>query len=161
MKGFPANRLEGTRRPGAVALEDCLEASTDFIFLRTTQASLDSLLSCYDFSDLRTRVSRTVEWLFSKHAKLLIRGTLESQENEPPVFLTVFDGQMRRRMELGLGQSTCTSVSYLESNGMEHLEEGLKVLRVWEQGSNAGQWHEHDLLADELKTLPMVHQGGR
>jgi hypothetical protein len=77
---------------------------------------------------LRAREPEPVHWLFSSQDILLIRscGVQEAQSGLP--FLTVFDQAIEPRVRVGLGQEATAPVHYLEAEGVEYLEQGMRVL---------------------------------
>jgi hypothetical protein len=129
-RGFPVTELIELERPGVVALEDARRASSDFLFLRTTRGSLTDFLAGYDFEPVRLQNHDLVAWLVSTTDILLIRSSgVEAALSGGPL-LTVFDHAMRPRMWLGPGQAAPTPIRYREADGMEYLEQGLRVLSV-------------------------------
>ncbi len=133
VSGVGVRDLPGHARPGVVALEDALRASSDFLFLRTTRSSLNVLLAQYDWEPLREYAKEIWIWLSSADPVLLIRSPRCRRRETPAPFLTAFDPQMQPRIELGLNQDV-GPVAYREFAGVEYLAEGLRVLRVWECG---------------------------
>ena len=128
---YSVSELGDLERPGVVALEDARRAAPDFQLLRTTRQSLTDLLQGYDFEPLRAREPELVRWLFSARNMLLIRscGVQAAQSGLP--FLTIFGQAIESRVRLGLGQEGVTPVCYLEADGVEYLEEGMRVLGPW------------------------------
>jgi hypothetical protein len=130
-RGYSNTELGGPERPGVVALEDARKAATDFRFLRTTRQSLTDFLRGYDFEPLHSREPELVHWLFSARHILLIRtGGIQAAQAGLP-FLTVFDQALEPRLRLGLGQDPTSPVCYLEADGIEYLEQGMRVLGPW------------------------------
>jgi len=130
-RGYSVSELGDLERPGVVALEDARKAAPDFRFLRTTRQSLTDLLGGYDFEPLRALEPELVHWLFSARDVLLIRscGIQGAQSGWP--FLTVFDQAMKPRLSLVLGQDSLIPVRYVEADGVEYLEQGMRVRGPW------------------------------
>ncbi len=133
VRGVGVQDLPGHARPGVVALEDALRASSDFVFLRTIRSSLHGLLGQYDWEPLREHAEEAWNWLSSADLVLLIRSPRCRLGQTPAPLMTAFDPQMQPRIELGLYQEV-GPVAYREFAGVEYLAEGLRVLRVWECG---------------------------
>ena len=152
-RGFPVTELSELARPGVVALEDARRASSDFLFLRTTRGSLTDFLAGYDFQPVRVRDHDLVDWLVSTTHILLIRSCgVEAALSGGPL-LTVFDQAMRPRMWLGLGQDARTPIRYREADGMEYLEQGLRVLSVGAT-DHRGATIQRDFSGGDLRLPP-------
>lgn len=84
-------------------------------------------------------------------ARQLIRSgeTWPSEPSRP--LLIAIDEHMRRRLELGPAQEENEPIRYREFGGIEHLERGLQVLRVWEQDTASGQLVPHVFHDAKLK----------
>jgi hypothetical protein len=138
VRGFPVSQLECFERPGVVALEDAQRAAADFLFVCTTRQSLSDFLQQYDFGRLQACDPALVEWLLSAPRVLLIRTAGPSATEPGQPLLTLFDGTMRPRVELGLAQEGRGPIRYTESGGVEFIEEGLRVLRFCAVDSDGG-----------------------
>jgi hypothetical protein len=152
-RGIPVGELplhEG--RGNVVALEDARRSCGDFVFLRTTRSSLQGLLSQYDLTPLRDHALETGEWLTAARDVLLIRSPRSRIGVAPVPLLTAFDADMQPRIEFGLGQNDQGPVAYRESGGVEYLEHGLCVLRVWDLEN--GRRQQRDLQDKDLLLLP-------
>jgi hypothetical protein len=123
-------------RPGVVSLEDAMQASDDFIFLRTTRSSLDHLLWQYRFEDALS--ADDLAWLergrvllirtaTSFHGSAVERTAFEAPASSTPL-LTAFDEHYQPRLQFALGQHGDDPVRYVEWDGEEHLEGGLRLM---------------------------------
>jgi len=157
-RGFPVPELGNPERPGVVALEDARRAASDFLFLRTTRQSLHDFLSGYDFGPLQGGHRALVDWLFSAKDILLIRSSGIHAAHSGRPFLTVFDQGMQARVRLGLGQEVSTSIRYQEADGMEYLEQWLRVLSTG-TASTGTLLEARDFNAGDLRLPPRLGQG--
>jgi hypothetical protein len=123
------------------------------LLLRVTRQSLGDFLSQYDFGALKEREPDLVEWLFSANTVLMIRAADAVKRKPSEPFLMVCDGQMRLRIEIGLGQESGVPVRYLEFSGAEYLEKGLRVLRVWHVDGTMPHFRRKRRLVDENVVL--------
>ena len=157
IKGFPVSRLDAPERPGVVGLEEAHKLASDFLFLRATRQSLGDFLSQYDFGPLKEREPDLVDWLFSAKSVLMIRAADAAKRKPSEPVLMVYDGQMRLRIEIGLGQESGVPVRYLEFSGAEYLEKGLRVLRVWHfDGTMPHYRHKRGLVDENVVLAPKL-----
>ncbi|HEV3115537.1 MAG TPA: hypothetical protein VGY58_00700, partial [Gemmataceae bacterium] len=94
--GVPLKTLPGTQRPGAVSLADAAKVASDWVLLRTTRQTVQAFLELFDFAALGRDLD--VDYL-DPSTKLLIVSAVSVGEAQPGVLL-VYDGQLRRRLEL-------------------------------------------------------------
>ena len=154
VRGLPVSGLGGAAQRGTVALEDAQIAAADFVFLRTTRQSLKQFFSHYEFDSLAACAPGPTNWLLSAQRVLLIRTGRAPVPDTVGSFLVAFDDRMQPRMEFGLGQLDAAQVRYVEARGVEYLEHGFRVLRVWEPDGAGNSWRERDQCANEVRVPP-------
>ncbi len=120
-------------RPEIVSLDDALKAADDFLLLRTTRRTVADFLVQFDFAPLMQRFS--LDYLLNGKRVLILRSA------EVPGIVTVYDGDLRRRLELQVRPEQ----GYAQRGGTEYPAAGLQVLRIWEPDER----REYDLSAEE------------
>jgi hypothetical protein len=158
IKAVPVAGFLGHSRGSVVALEDAKRAAMDFVFLRTTRSSLDSLLSRYDLRPMRDHAQEAWRWLTQARDVLLIR--TPRLPSDARAFMIAYDQDMRPRVEFGLAQEPAQPVRYIEHACGEYLVGGLRVLRILDCTADSATSIAHDphrqdiILAPELGVMP-------
>jgi hypothetical protein len=119
IKGLPLDAVGSPPRPGVIALSDARRAAPDFVFLRTTTATLHDLFEQYDFTPLRERFR--LDFLSQPRNLLLARAAKNTS-------LILYDAALRPRLELEVDPR----LGYQRCAGREYPVAGLHVLRLWE-----------------------------
>jgi hypothetical protein len=119
LNGLPADAVGNPLRPGVIALSDARRAAPDFVFLRTTTATIRDLFEQYDFAPLRDRFR--LDFLSQPRNFMLARAPNGTS-------LILYDAALRRRMELEVDARS----GYQRRAGYEYPVAGLRVLRIWE-----------------------------
>jgi hypothetical protein len=132
LPGAPARDYGQAPRPGVPSLEDALQVSADFVFLRSTRQSLDDFLGGYDWSWLARHSPGTAGWLFSSRRALVLRAPAAAS-NE----LVLCAGEAGQAPRLWLRPADPGQAPYCEWCGQEYLAAGL-ALALSAQGSPAG-----------------------
>jgi hypothetical protein len=73
VSAVPLRDLSVVERPGVVSIADAAKAATDFAFLRTTRATLDTLLGCLDLHALAGESPADYDWLVRDKHVLLVQ----------------------------------------------------------------------------------------
>jgi hypothetical protein len=129
--GLPLDAVGSPPRPGVIALSDARHVAPDFVFLRSTSATLRDLFDQYDFTPLRQRFRR--DFLSQPRDLLLARAASGTS-------LILYDAALRPRLELEVD----TRLGYQRRAGSEYPAAGLRVLRIWE-GVGSGLLSERDM----------------
>ncbi len=137
--GLPLDRVGGASRPGAVSLTDARGAAPDFVLRRTTPGSLAALLEQFDFAPLAGRFN--LAFLFRREA-LVARSPAGAG-------VLVYDLSFRPRIDLRVAEG-----NFAQRAGLEYPAGGLLAVRVWEEGSAAGELRLHDLTAAPVALPP-------
>lgn len=151
IKAVPVAGFPGHSRGIVVALEDAKRAAMDFVFLRTTRSSLDSLLSRYDLRPLRDHAQEVWKWLTQGRDVLLIR--TPRLPSDAGAFIIAYDRDMLPRVEFGLGEPV-RPVRYIEHAGGEYLVGGLRVLRILDYTGDSATSIAHDLHRQDIVLQP-------
>jgi hypothetical protein len=134
------------QRPGVVSLRDMARVAPDFVLRRTLPGSAQEFLDLFNFIPLWERSSL-------KHlapgARFLLVGGPEGPTRRQ-IFLTVYDAEFRRRVELAVGDAGRTR----RRAGVEFPVQGLRVLRLWEEAG--GSLQEADLTGEGVWLRPQV-----
>jgi hypothetical protein len=125
VQGWADHRGRLPARPGTPCLEDANLAAPDFVFLCTTRGSLDELLRCFDWSELRRALPEEYAWLTQARDVLLIRVAAETPPPGQPL-LAAIDSEGRRHWHLCLPSAERTP-EYTEEGGLEWLAAGLTL----------------------------------
>jgi hypothetical protein len=143
--GVSADSLQTAERPGVVSLADLAKAGPDFVLVRSTRRSLDTLFAAYDLAPLARAAPSAFELLTGSSPRLLVpAGTTGSAA----ATLRVYDSQARPRLELALETGAPGSSPYCERAGSEWAPR-LKVVRAWE-ASGEGEAAPHDFAAEPI-----------
>jgi hypothetical protein len=118
VKGIPVASLRRDR-PALVSLEDARKAAEDFVLLRTTRQAVEAFRARYDLTHLEEGFPP--EFLTSGRPVLIM--------SETPGVLTIYDGELRRRLELQINSEQ----GYEIRRGLESPVGGLRLLRSWAQ----------------------------
>jgi hypothetical protein len=119
--GLPLDAIGTTPRPGVVSLADARQASPDFVFLRTTAASLQDLLDLFDFTPMAA--SCDIGFLTVQRRALVARSAKGTG-------IVVYDEQFRPRLEL----EVAIEQGYATRAGCEFPGGGLRLVRAWDEG---------------------------
>jgi hypothetical protein len=152
INAVPVAAFLGHSRGSVVALEDAKRAAMDFVFLRTTRRSLDSLLSQYDLRPLRDHAPEVWKWLTQTRHVLLIR--TPRLPSDRGAFIIAYDQEMRPRVEFGLGQEPTPPVRYTEHACREYLLGGLCVLRILKCTGDSATSVAHSLHRQDIILQP-------
>jgi hypothetical protein len=133
-----------------VSLADVRRAADDFVLLRTTRQGLADFAAQYDLTPLTGRFG--LDFLTRDRDALIVPAPAAPGATER--VLVVYDGLLRRRLELGLDREQ----GYEAGPGGEHLRGGLRVLKVWEPPEGGQAAREHDLRGQGM-TLPPLAGG--
>jgi hypothetical protein len=134
--GLPRDAVGAVSRPGVVSLADARQASADFVFLRTTAASLQDLLDLFDFTPLAARFD--ISFLIVQRRALVARAASGSA-------VVVYDEQLWPRLEL----ETVAEQGYASRAGYEYPLCGLKAVRGWAESGDS-------LVAHDLHAGPIL-----
>jgi hypothetical protein len=121
-RGVPLEDLPRIARPGSVVLTDAWQSATDFLFLRSTSASVRHLFATFDFAPLWQQFR--LDDIVPLHSLLIFNAT---KDETPRV--AICDAQGRRRVELAFDPSA----GYRRRAGQETPARGLQVEKVWER----------------------------
>ncbi len=119
LHGLPLEMVGTRPRPGVVALGDARQAAPDFVFQRTTTASLQGLLDLFDFRSLPSQYD--LDFLIRQRQALI------AQAAQGPG-LVIYDGQLRPRLEMEI----VTEEGYCNRAGREYPAGGLRILHIWD-----------------------------
>src|SRR5262249_33724380 len=97
------------------------QASPDFVFLRTTAASLQDLLDLFDFTPMAA--SCDIGFLTVQRRALVARSAKGTG-------IVVYDEQFRPRLEL----EVAIEQGYATRAGCEFPGGGLRLVRAWDEG---------------------------
>jgi hypothetical protein len=116
--GVPVFTIPASPRPGVASLADARQASRDFVFLHTTERTLQ------EFRDLYGRD------LFAglDGQRLLVVGSARVAPR-PELVLTIHDATGRPRREL----TADPRAGFVLRRGVEHPRGGLKATRTWNE----------------------------
>jgi hypothetical protein len=128
--GIPAAELSARDRPGVVSLTDANKAAADFVFVRTTRGSLNSLLAQFDWQALEASFPTAVRWLREGADVVLIQHT---PSESPRRSLLRFYAGTQLQLELGFPSGQNTGDNYRERVGQEVVSR-LQVLRILGEG---------------------------
>jgi hypothetical protein len=137
--GLPLDAVGAVSRPGVVSLADARQASPDFVFLRTTAASLQELLDLFDFTPLAARFD--IDFLTVRRQALVARSAVGTS-------LVVYDEQLRPRLEFDVDAKE----GYTSRAAREYPVGGLRAVRVWTE--RGGVHVAHDLHAEPILLPP-------
>jgi hypothetical protein len=140
--GLPLRPDLSEQRPGVVVLEDAARIADDFVLIRTTGQSARDFLDLFDFTPLAHRFD--LEYLESKEALLIVRANV--LEDREPNILMIFDGKLRRRLELEVDSSS----GFRSRAGVEFPRAGLRAQRVWTRSGTNGELGELDLRHEKV-----------
>lgn len=118
--GLPLDVVESASRPGVVSLADARQVSPDFVFLRTTAASLQELLDLFDFTPLAARFD--LDFLTVRRRALVARAPSGTG-------IVVDDEQFRPRLQL----EVALEGGYARRAGREFPACGLRAVRAWNE----------------------------
>jgi hypothetical protein len=121
--GLPHRELAECPRPVA-ALADVRKVADDFVIVRTLPGGLNELLRLFDWHSLHEQFR--LRFLLDSQVLLCV----QTRSDSGPV-LTLFDDQMRRRVEMHVDASE----GYIQRAGVELPRAGLVVTRVWNDRS--------------------------
>ncbi len=119
--GIPHRDLAECPRPAA-ALADVRKVADDFVIVRTLPGGLTVFTEQIDWQPLLERYRLA----FLRTG--IIRFVLQTRDMKGAAFLAVYDGRLRRRLELRVDDSRGFSIRA----GVELPMAGLRVVRLWE-----------------------------
>lgn len=125
--GLPLDAVLCPGRP-STSLADARRVADDFVLLRTLPGVVADFLALFDFTPLAARFG--LDFLNSSERLLIV-------PVDRPGVLAVFDGQVRRRLELQVDLTE----GYETWGGVEAPAAGLRPLRAWT--GSAGTLAEH------------------
>jgi hypothetical protein len=144
--GLPLRPTGQRHWPGTVSLEDAFQVADDFVLVRTTRQSANDFLELFDFTPLTGRFG--FAFLDGSERLTIVRAASVGEGGEG--ILILFDGDLRRRLELQVDLSS----GYQRRTGREFPTSGFRVLRVWEPTGATGEMREHDLRSDDSVVGP-------
>jgi hypothetical protein len=118
--GLPLESIAGAVR-AVVSLADARRVAEDFVFLRTLPRGVSTFLEQFDLE---------LDWLAPWQSALIVRAA--SPGAGPEGILTIFDAQMRKRVEVEIDREQ----GYATRGGKEYPAGGLRVLRTWDEAGN-------------------------
>ncbi len=144
--GLAAAELQCCERPGVVSLADANKAAADFIILRSTRSSLDTLLRWYDWQSLADRFPAMHRWL-QEDADVLLVARQESSLKSAPQ-LEFLRGR-EPRFVLSARLSSSTMAAYHELAGVE-MPTSLYLVAVRDEAGRLAELHEQTILIPGL-----------
>jgi hypothetical protein len=118
--GLSVDAIGEASHPGVVTLADARRASADFVFLRSTRTSIESLLEAFDFTPLSARFG--LDDLLKTQPILVVR-------RRGSTGVCVYDSDWQLRLELVVPLRE----RFLSRGGVEYPGGGLLVVAVGEK----------------------------
>ncbi len=148
VRGLPIRDVPEESRP-VVALADARKVAADFVVVSTLPAGRHWLRDQLVAADLHIRFD--LNYLAYDTQVLIVRVAPHGTEWEP--VLAVYDGEYRKRLELGVRPAD----GYERRGVREMPASGLRLLRVWQE--EAGGLREIDLTGEMVMLRPPPQAG--